>query len=209
MILVECSQYSPEWYNARIGVATASQFHRIITPKTMQFSAQAESYANTLVGELMAKESLDSGIVTKAMDRGSILEAEAGEAYEFITGDKLLRAGFILTDNKRYGCSLDRLVEGKSEGVEIKCENGGICMDYFFGKINLADEHKPQVQGQLFVGELDAINTFPYYPGLPQKPIKVGRDEKFIKALEGHLEHFSEMMNKKIEYCVAEGYMTI
>jgi hypothetical protein len=208
MIVIECSQGSVEWYQARVGIATASEFSNIITPKTMEFSKSADKYANKLVAEIMLKESLDMKAPTFWMERGTMLEADAGESYQFATGDSLLRAGFCLDDSRRYGCSLDRIVEGKSEGAEIKCPMAENHMGYLLnGKIE--DDHRCQVQGQLLVTGYDAINCVSYYPGLPISIVRVGRDDKFIAALTGHLDRFFEMMNAKIEFLVKEGYMTL
>jgi hypothetical protein len=51
MVIETFEQYSDEWWAARVGIPTASCFGKIITPKTMQPSKQAEKYIYTLAGE--------------------------------------------------------------------------------------------------------------------------------------------------------------
>ena len=53
MIVLNCKQGSDEWIQARLGIPTASQFHRIITPKTMKPAASAEGYIDQLVAEYL------------------------------------------------------------------------------------------------------------------------------------------------------------
>jgi hypothetical protein len=46
VIVHNVSQLSDEWHRLRMGIPTASEFGRIITPKTMKLSAQAPEYMN-------------------------------------------------------------------------------------------------------------------------------------------------------------------
>jgi hypothetical protein len=46
-------QGSPEWHALRCGVPTASEFSKILTPKTMKLSEQAPAYMYRLLGEWM------------------------------------------------------------------------------------------------------------------------------------------------------------
>ena len=59
MIYHDFAQQSEEWYRARLGVATASCFDKIITPKKLELSKSAEDYAFTLVGEMVTGESAE------------------------------------------------------------------------------------------------------------------------------------------------------
>src|SRR5262245_2947730 len=42
--IIECKQYTPEWWEARRGIPTASNFDKILTPKTEKASAQQADY---------------------------------------------------------------------------------------------------------------------------------------------------------------------
>ena len=52
MIILDCEQGSEEWFKARLGVPSASNFHRVITP-TGKLSSQVDSYVNTLASEII------------------------------------------------------------------------------------------------------------------------------------------------------------
>ena len=53
-IRLDVQQGTIEWVNARLGIPTASQFTRILSPKELKFSASATKYAL----ELLAEEAL-------------------------------------------------------------------------------------------------------------------------------------------------------
>ncbi|NBP16862.1 hypothetical protein EBU95_21155 [bacterium] len=124
MIFHDIPQNSPDWYTARAGLATASQFSRIITP-TGKPSASAEEYAYECIAEIFMGEPIQPNfITTRAMEDGTDTEGEAINAYEMITGFKIQHGGFFTDDSLTYGCSPDvRIYDGdKMVGVaEIKC----------------------------------------------------------------------------------------
>ena len=52
MIIIDCEQGTEEWFEARMGVPSASNFSRICTT-TGKWSAQADSYINELAAEVI------------------------------------------------------------------------------------------------------------------------------------------------------------
>ena len=80
MRVIDCKQSSPEWYQARAGIPTASEFGRLLTPKKLQFSkAGARSYACELIAaRLMGcpPEGVES-YTTRAMQHGIDTEKDA------------------------------------------------------------------------------------------------------------------------------------
>ena len=80
MIALELQQQTPEWFAARCGVPSASNFDKIVTTKG-EPSKQAQKYLWQLAGERVTgkqEESFTSG----HMQRGIELEAEARQFYE-------------------------------------------------------------------------------------------------------------------------------
>ena len=55
-MLFDFAQYSPEWWNVRRGIPTASEFDRILTPATGKPSKSADGYACQLIGERLSTE---------------------------------------------------------------------------------------------------------------------------------------------------------
>ena len=94
MIYHEVTQQSPEWFRMRLGLATASCFDRIITPKTAEPSKSMDDYANSLIGELITGENSEK-FQSYWMERGAQMEAEASAAYEVITDFTLDRGGSL------------------------------------------------------------------------------------------------------------------
>ena len=93
MITVECEQGSTQWLNARLGIPTASQFDRILSPKTLKPSASAEGYRHELLAEWLLGEPIDT-VNTEWMQRGIELEPRAVQFYEFQRDIETTRIGF-------------------------------------------------------------------------------------------------------------------
>jgi len=176
-------QRSPEWYADRLGVPSASQFHRIITP-TGQASKQVDSYINELVAEKVTQQQAYVH-ETEAMKRGTELEPMARENFEFITDYAVSEIGFCKLDKLEIGCSPDGIIDlpdGKVAILEIKCPMANTMVEYLRDGI-LPPKYKPQVQGQLYITEADHGYFFAFHPDFVPLLIKVERDEDFIAKL--------------------------
>lgn len=191
----KCAPRSPEWLGLRLGIPTSSNYHRILTPKTMKISSQAPAYMHILLGEWMTGEPVEN-FTSTWMDRGTELEDEAIEAFELITGMETSPGGFITDNTGMLGCSPDRLI-GETSDLEIKCKliQGQIAV----ALDGLEEEHVPQVQGRLMIEERESVYVFAYHPKLSIPPLKVYRDEKFIAAMKPALEEFVVRMLKARE----------
>ena len=53
MIRYDFPQRSEQWFRVRLGIPTASEFKRIVTPKGWKLSTQAEGYCHRLLAEWM------------------------------------------------------------------------------------------------------------------------------------------------------------
>lgn len=197
-------QGSPEWHIARLGRPTASEFSRIITPKTMQFSSQADEYANEKIAEIMTGESQGLLRPTYYMERGQLMEVEARESYEFTHDVKTGNGGFWTDDNKKFGASPDFLVGNNGIG-EIKCLDGKQHIKYLLEN-RVKDDFKPQIQGQLLICERDWCDWWMYHPLMPRVAIRTYRDEEYIKLLSDGLEKFRDLMESKINTLQERGH---
>src|SRR6478609_9609842 len=74
MKIHDVAQRSPEWHALRLGKPTASEFHKIITPKTGKLSAQARKFACRLIAERLLNEPLDLLDGIEAIERGKAME---------------------------------------------------------------------------------------------------------------------------------------
>lgn len=216
MKFIDVPQGSVEWFQARLGKPSSSCFSKIITPTGKvstakgaecyegtdipRFSQTAESYAHLLLAQIITGEVLEGFAKSYWMERGSLLEDEAAQLYEFESGYNLLPGGFILEDGERWGASPDRRIVDKSGkvigGLEIKCPAPWTHVENLL-KNQIDRDYIPQVQGQMLVGDLDFVDWFSYYPGMPPAIIRTHRDEEYIKKLRSALEMFNEMLSIK------------
>lgn len=205
MIVHEVVQGSAEWLKLRAGIPTASQFHRVITPKKGEPSAQAEGLICDLVAERFMGRPLASAEMPW-MKEGLEREPKAAEYYEIVNDVKLLPVGLCTTDDGKIGASPDRLIEGVDDGlVEIKCPQVQTHIGYMLGK-GPDETYRVQLQGQLLVTEREWVDIISYYPGLPHVTVRVHRDEEFIGKLRKLLYDVIEQVDKRMEELKARGY---
>lgn len=185
MKIIEVVQGLPEWFSAKCGVPSASNFDKIVTAAGKP-SKQCQKYLYRLAGETITgvpEETYQS----PAMLRGVEIEASAREMYQFVTGREVKEVGFCIADDG-YGCSPDGLV-GDDGLIEIKCPIMSTHISYLLANA-LPVEYKQQLQGQLLVTGRKWCDFVSYYPGLKPLIIRTMRDEAFLKALQIELEVF-------------------
>ncbi|MXV43502.1 hypothetical protein GS501_00200 [Saccharibacter sp. 17.LH.SD] len=188
MKIYNVEQGSDEWLSLRAGIPTASEFNKIITPKTCKPSASVPAFAAKLAVEIILGISLERDL-SQNMDvqRGIELETNAAMAYEFETAETVTSVGFITDDEGTYGASPDRFV-GEEGLLEIKCprpEKHALYIIKGFG-----DDYFAQVQGQLLVTGRQWCDRYSYCPGFHPYRERITRDEAFIEALKKELVTF-------------------
>lgn len=196
MRIVDCEQRSPEWYAARLGIPTASEFGNIITPARMQYAAAADTYINQLLDETFRPEANDGFQGNRHTDRGCELEPEALDAYAFEHDQTLTPIGFALNDAGTLGCSPDAGVLGVGTelvgGVEAKCPDGKTHIAWWRAG-GLPAEHRAQVHGSLIVTGLpwwDFISYCPPYPLLVVRVVPDPFTDKLRECLAKFLQEY-------------------
>ena len=185
MIILDHEQGTDEWLAARLGKPSASGFGKLITA-TGKPSTSAVGYINQLIAERFVGQS-EPFYVNDHMARGTELEPEAREAYEFITGKTVTEYGFILDDSKEFGCSPDGLVETDG-GLEIKCPAATTMVKYLRDPQTLVKAYYQQIQGCLWITDSQWWDAFAYHPEMPHVLVRVERDEEFITKLAVEVE---------------------
>lgn len=185
-------QGTTEWAMLRLGIPTASAFDKIITPKTLKPSSSAEDYAHRLIAEQILGIPLDDA-TSGAMQRGNILERKAVEFYELTREVDSTPIGFILRDDKRVGCSPDRLV-GSDGLLEIKTPLAHTHVGYLLDEQGIG--YRLQVQGQLWISEREWSDTLSYNPEMPTALVRQYRDEKVIAPLAAAVNQFLEYVDE-------------
>jgi len=187
---------TPQWRQARTGLATASNIDRIITPKTMKPSSQAAEYANQVAAERILGREIVKFAGNYYTERGKELEPAAIRMYEMQNDVDCHHVGFISNDAETVGCSPDFLV-GEEIGGELKCPEADTHIGYLYGG-GLPEEYKCQVQHSLFVTGFKQWEFISYHPELPPLIISVAPDAEFHEKLAVALSEFEGMVQSRI-----------
>lgn len=179
-------QGTPEWFAARSGLATASEYATILTKgRKGEVSRIRDKYAMELAAERI------TGIPNPAFTSrptawGTEQEPLARSAYELRTGSFVEQAGFIRHPSYLAGCSPDMLVDDDGGG-EIKCPyNSDIHLSTILW--GMPRQHKAQVQGTLWITGRQWYDFVSFDsrqpPGLQLYIERQYRDEAYIQHLE-------------------------
>lgn len=187
-------QRTEEWFRARAGRPTASQFSRLLTP-TGKDSSQWDSYAIELCAQCIRPDEIgfEGNYHT---DRGNDLEPEAREEFARIMGFNGLgkpsveQVGFVTRDDEVIGCSPDSLImfQGKPiAGLEIKCLLGKFHAQMLIDKA-MDDKYKPQVHGSMAVCDIPWY-FMSYCPGMASF-ITLVQPDAYTAKLSDALDRF-------------------
>jgi len=192
-VIKDIEQGSQEWLQMRLGVATASNFDKIITSTGVESKA-LKDYAFELASDSLLTEP-EVGFQSEAMIRGNKLEEEARSYYSFVTDNKVEEVTFIKKDN--IGYSPDGLI-GDNGLIEIKCPLKKNHLKYLIDN-KLPTKYKAQVQGGLYISQREYCDFVSYHPLFKDEKkmlvIRVERDEEFIKKLSDLLIKTIELKN--------------
>lgn len=190
-----CEQYSPEWYAARLGLPTASEFGKLFMSgkKAGEASKVRRRYMLELIAERITGQPRE-GVNTSHMQRGKDLEAEAVACYAMLENVEPERVGFVR--NEKAGCSPDRFI-GFDGMLQIKTMLPPLLLDlHLTTKPDEYTEHDCQLYGELWVCEREWNDLLVYWPGIKPFRKRVYRNEKAIKSLELGVEMFLNEMEE-------------
>ena len=131
MKILDMEQGTQEWMMARLGMPTASQFDRLLTPKTRKPSASRIRYSAELLTEWLLGQPLEWGS-SAWMERGTDMEGEARKYYEMQYDVEVRQVGFVIRDDDAVGGSPDGLI-GDDGGLEIKVPSALTHVQYMLG----------------------------------------------------------------------------
>lgn len=204
MIVIECKQGSPEWHQSRAGVITASMFST--ARKKLKsgankgdYSEAAKDYAFRVAVERISGAPLDEGFETWQMRRGHELEEACRVAHESEVGMLVDLAGFVLTDDRKFGASADGLIDDDG-GCEYKCFIAPEKLRSIIVGGDLSDV-MDQIQGCLWITAREWWHFCLYCPALDPagKALTlhhVKRDENYIESMEQDLIAFERLVTE-------------
>jgi len=197
VIIERYEQKSEEWFRAHLGIPTASQFYRILTPKG-DLSTQAEVYMYELLAEYVTGCHEDN-YKNKWMELGTEREPDARAYYQFRTDSEVERVGFVYKDERRLtGCSPDGLLESGRGGLEIKCPKASTHVKSLLSG-SISAQYWPQVQGSLWITGADYWDWLSYHPEMPPVLIRVLPDRAYQRKLDEAMNAFIDVLLRKRE----------
>jgi hypothetical protein len=192
--VLEVDQGSPEWFQARAGIPTASEFSTVMA-KGGGASVTRAKYMRQLAGEILTGEPAPEGYSNAFMERGKLLEDEARSLFAFMRDVEPQRVGFIRNGQK--GASPDSLI-GENAGLEIKVAIPAVQIERL-QRGTLPTEHVAQVQGSMLVSERDTWDFMSYCPKLPPLILTIPRDEAYIATLAKAVDAFNEELDAMVQ----------
>lgn len=196
-IIRNIDQGSEEWLKLRLGVATASNFDKIITT-TGKESESLKKYALQLATELML-ETPEPSFKNDVMARGNELESLARDAYQEQTFNVVEQITMFKSACGNFGYSPDGIIGdpdnivGDGGLVEIKCPIATTHFKYLLDN-KMPTDYWQQVQGGLWVSQrkwIDFVSFNSYFKDKKLFIVRVERDEEYIAKL-------AELANKVI-----------
>lgn len=207
MKLYRVEQGSVDWYRLRVGRPTSSNFHRIVTPKG-EPSKQAVKYLYRLVAERLLHESMDDEIgFVQWVARGKEQEPNAVAQFQFVNDVELEPGGFVTTDDGRIGASPDRLFKSHKEALEFKAPAPWTQLQYLLE--GPGEDYRAQVQGQMLVGEFDAVHFYSFHPQMPPCHKVTLPDRHYIPVLRAALNSFCDILDATTERARALGVYAV
>lgn len=196
MQIFDMDQGSADWFAARAGIPTASEFHTVLAKgKTAgSLSETRRKYLYRLAAEIITGEAGET-YINAHMERGKVMEDEARDFYAFTRDVEPERVGFVR--NGRKGCSPDSFV-GDRGALEVKTKLPPLLIEALF-RDDFPPEHKAQCQGVLWVAERDWIDITVYWPKMPTLIRRAVRDEDYIANLSGEVDRFNDELDSIVE----------
>lgn len=213
IVIHDHEQRSEGFFRSRAGCITASYFHalresaRLKTgPKKGQFNAKASYLAFKLAIERISGMVLevDDGFTPWQARRGNELEPHARLQHELKYDILVERAGFIKTEDGKFGASADGFTDrdGLRRGCEYKCYLSPEKLQDIL-LTGSTDDVIDQCDGGMWITGLDAWDFGLYCPalssiGLDFTLTPILRNDDRIELLERDLLQFDDL----VEECV-------
>lgn len=191
MIIHEIEQGSAEWHDIKRGKFSASNFSKLFMAETTQ---GYNDIINQIVFERITGKSPEF-YVNAYMERGTELEPEARQDYEFSTFKKVKQVGFIEL-NEWVGVSPDGLI-GEDGMLEIKCPKYSTLINQKLTQ-KVPKDYYWQMQGQMYVADKKWVDYYVYHPDLDPLLIRVERNEDDIEKLRQKLDKAIETATERI-----------
>ncbi len=200
----DIEQGSTSWLQARSGIVTASEVHRLVSAKT--WKPRESEGVTTYLAELLAERVIGGplqGLGSWAMEQGHLLEERA---VPWLSNDlmhkgldyEIERVGLITTDAGDVACSPDGLME--KCGVEIKSLQWVNHIKILMAQA-IPDEYLCQLHAGMYVTGFDEWIFCAYHSTLPKFVRRVERDLKIQVVIGNAIRAFNERLETEWKKC--------
>lgn len=185
-------QQTDEWRQERCGKVTASRISDMLAKTKTGWGASRGNYMAELVAERLTGRPTE-GFQSAAMRRGTELEPDAADAYEFRTGLDLQPVGFVPHPTiAMAGSSPDRLV-GADGLAEIKVPNTATHIETLL-KGNIDAGYLKQMDFQMACTGRQWCDFVSFCPDLPP------RMQLFIKRIHRNAGTIGEIERETVVF---------
>jgi len=191
--IIECEQGSPEWFEARRGIPTASRYADVLAEGKGIMRAR---YMRQLAAEIITEEPMETYKNAK-MERGKEHEPDLRKRYAFDHDADVEQVGFLRSTMMATGCSPDGLV-GVDGMIEIKSTEPDLLIE-LLDSGRAPTQHMAQIQGNLWITGRDWCDLVIGWPKLPLFTVRVKRDEPYMANLRRELERFNQELHEMVE----------
>ena len=194
-------QGTPDWFQQRLGKATASRIADIIAKTKTGVSASRGNYLMELALQRVTN-SVQESFKNDAMQWGTDTEPFARIAYEARTGNFVDQISFIDHPTIAWaGASPDGLI-GDNGLLEIKCPNSATHWATLKSK-EIPGKYQTQMLWQLACTGREWNDFVSFDPRMPERSQlfikRLERDEQKIKELETEVSIFLEEVATEVE----------
>ena len=195
----DMQQQTEEWYAAKLGMFSGSDFHTFLGNSKTKEDKLWEKIAERRYQDSDAEEFL--GFYT---ERGKDLEHEARRIYSAVYETQVQEVGLV-EDNEYYPdyvvCSPDGLV-GDDGIIEIKCLVAKYVTQYTEGKYResfyIEPKYRTQVQFNLLVTQRQWCDFIYYHPRVGLRVERIQKDEKIQSEILAALDECVKFIKENI-----------
>ena len=196
--ITDYEQHSDEWYQAKLGKFSGSDFHIML--------GNSQTKKDYLWGKYSERKYQDSDkeeYQSFYMERGNILEYEARRVYSALYEVDVNEVGLVEDDGEfdDYAvCSPDGLV-GDDGIIEIKCLVAKYHEQYTNPDSDkyeyIEPKYRTQVQYNLFITDRKYCDFVYYHPRAGIHVIRIERDEDYIDKIKTALREGVAFLKEK------------
>lgn len=202
--VTDFEQQTPEWYAAKLGCFSGSDFH--------VFLGNSKTKEERLWEKLAERRYLDSDdedFFSPYTERGNMLEPEARRMYSALREVAVKEVGLVEAEGEFDGwvvCSPDGLV-GEDGIIEIKTLAAKFYCQYTEDKdkktgqkkeLYIRPEHKTQIQFNLFVTERQWCDLVYYNARAGITVKRIERDEEYIDKIKEALREGINFIEERL-----------